>query len=779
MRSLRVLHVEDSERDELVLMRHLSRAGYEVVAERVDTPEAMKAALETREWDVILCDYTMPHFNALSALKLLQETVLDIPFIIISGVIGEGTAVDAMRSGAHDYLMKDNLVRLAPAIDREMQEAKNRKARQQAEMALTKLSGDLELAVQDYRRVLDNSLDVICQFNEAGQFIQVSAAAKKVWGYEPKELIGRNSIEFVYPADQDKSAQAAIHIMSGQSTSTFENRYLHKDGFVAHMMWSANWSSGDKTMFCVARDISQIKQAEGALKESEAKYRSLIESSPAIVYLAQPRLPYAPVYVSPNIAAFGYTPEEWVSHPDMWISLIHEDDRELVLRVTEEAMKQGLETDLEYRIIARDGDIYWLHDKGRFITDWQGNRTGWQGVMLDVTKTKDLEEQLRQSQKLESVGRLVGGIAHDFNNMLTTIIGYSDLTLMSMKVGDPFRGNIEEVKKAGERSAALTYQLLAFSRQQILQPEVVFYNRIIADTNLMLERLIGEDIQLITILNPKAGLVKVDPGQLSQIILNLAVNARDAMPQGGKLTFETDNITLNEEYARHHVGVIPGEYVLLAVSDTGTGMNKETQRHIFEPFFTTKDVGKGTGLGLATVYGIVKQSGGNIWVYSEVGVGTTFKIYLPRIIKQAESIELKETSDELLLGTETILLVEDEEMVRTLTRQILKMCGYTVLEARNGRDALLIYKIHAGIIDLLMTDVVMPEMGGRELSERLEQIYPQLPILFTSGYTDDAIVRHGVIAAATNFIQKPFTTTTLARKVRRILDGISDEPESV
>jgi CheY-like chemotaxis protein len=286
----------------------------------------------------------------------------------------------------------------------------------------------------------------------------------------------------------------------------------------------------------------------------------------------------------------------------------------------------------------------------------------------------------------------------------------------------------------------------------------------------MLQRLIGEDVQLVAALNPMSGLVKVDPGQLSQIIVNLVVNARDAMPQGGKLTIETANVFLDPAYARQHIGVLPGAYVMLSVSDTGIGMSAETQQHIFEPFFTTKEVGEGTGLGLATVYGIVRQSGGNIWVYSEEGVGTTFKVYLPRIVRQTKEAEIEKSSDELPKGTETILLVEDEEMVRSLTRQILEECGYTILEARNGVEAIAICEEHGSQIDLLLTDVVMPQMGGRELAERLAPIYPRMQILFSSGYTDDAVVRHGVIAAGTNFIQKPFTPQGLAHKVREVLD---------
>jgi len=388
--------------------------------------------------------------------------------------------------------------------------------------------------------------------------------------------------------------------------------------------------------------------------------------------------------------------------------------------------------------------------------------------LLDIERVQ--AERLRQSQKLESVGLLAGGIAHDFNNMLTAINGFSDLTLRRMAADDPLRRNIQEIKKAGQRSAELTNQLLAFSRQLILQPEVLSINGVIADINAMLERLIGEHVQLISVLNPKAGRVKVDPGQLSQIILNLAVNARDAMPHGGKLTFETDNVFLDPDFARRHVGLLPGAYVMLAVSDTGIGMTPEVRAHIFEPFFTTKEVGKGTGLGLATVYGIVSQSGGSIHVYSEPELGTTFKIYLPRVIEPEDEFEKTENTEDMPAGTETILLVEDENAVRAMAKQILEICGYTVLEAQNGAEAVELAGKYGGVIDLLLTDVVMPKMGGRELAETFAQSYPRMRVLFTSGYTDDAIVRHGVIEALSNFIQKPFTLSSLAQKVRSVLD---------
>jgi PAS domain S-box-containing protein len=380
-------------------------------------------------------------------------------------------------------------------------------------------------------------------------------------------------------------------------------------------------------------------------------------------------------------------------------------------------------------------------------------------------------EQLRQSQKLESVGRLAGGIAHDFNNMLTAINGYSDLTLRRLGEDDPLRKNIEEIKKAGERSAALTNQLLAFSRRQVLKPKVVDINHTVVEISTMLKRLLGEDIQLVTNLSPRLGRVEADPGQLTQVIMNLAVNARDAMPDGGELTIETANVYLDEGYAARHISARAGSFVVVSVSDRGTGMDRETLQHIFEPFYTTKEMGKGTGLGLATVYGIVKQSGGYIWAYSELGEGTIFKIYLPRIDEETESVEISAESEKILNRTGTILLVEDEEIVRNLSRKILETCGYTVIEASNGVEALTFCEQPNFEIDLVITDVVMPKMSGRQLAEQLAVLRPGINVLFMSGYTDDAIVRQGIIETGSNFIQKPFTFKAFAAKVKELLDG--------
>ena len=387
------------------------------------------------------------------------------------------------------------------------------------------------------------------------------------------------------------------------------------------------------------------------------------------------------------------------------------------------------------------------------------------------------ERQLLQSQKLEAVGRLAGGISHDFNNLLTVILGYSDLMLRQLSNEDPLRRNVSEIVRASERAAALTRQLLAFSRKQVMQPKVFDVNSVVIELEKMLRRMIGEDVELRVSLQPDLGNIRADPVQLEQVIMNLVVNARDAMPTGGKLSIETTNVFLDQAYVGDHLSGRPGNYVMLAISDTGCGMDRETQQRIFEPFFTTKTLGKGTGLGLSMVYGIVKQSGGNIWVYSEEGRGTTFKIYFPQVNEGGEEYRRAATKIESPRGSETILLVEDADWVRKLARQVLENAGYRVLEAGSADAAIRVIETSNGTkIDLVLTDVIMPGMSGNDMSKRLLKKRPGLPVLYMSGYTDDAIVQHGVLEPGINFIQKPFSPNALALKVRQVLDA---QPQSL
>jgi nitrogen-specific signal transduction histidine kinase/ActR/RegA family two-component response regulator len=384
---------------------------------------------------------------------------------------------------------------------------------------------------------------------------------------------------------------------------------------------------------------------------------------------------------------------------------------------------------------------------------------------------KNSEDQLRQSQKMEAIGRLAGGVAHDFNNMLTAIRGYSDLLLLRLDDGSPMRREVEEIQKAGERASSLTRQLLAFSRKQVLQPKTIDLNEIIANLHGMMHRLIGEEIDLVTVLKPDLGLVLVDPGQVEQVIMNLVVNARDAMPRGGKVTIETTDIFLGEGYSQEHRIVKPGAYVKLTISDTGCGMTQDVKSHLFEPFFTTKEKGKGTGLGLSTVYGIVKQSGGYVWVYSELGRGTTFKVYFPRQDQSGAEAHAEPHAGygAFPAGRETVLVVEDEELLRVLIRQVLQESGYTVLVASDGEEAVEVASASRFPIHLMITDVIMPKMDGREAARALEKVFPGIATLYMSGYTDEAIVSYGVLESGLSFLEKPFTPDALLRKVREVL----------
>ena len=513
--------------------------------------------------------------------------------------------------------------------------------------------------------------------------------------------------------------------------------------------------------------------------ESEARYRDCFENAKDAIYVHDLNGRYTMVNKAGE-ALIGYTREEILQ---MTIAdVVPRNCIEKIQTRLKKKLADHAPTIYEVEAIRKDGTRVPVEVSSRLIYE-NGEPVAVQGSARDITERKRAEEELRasqlqlqQSQKLEAIGQLAGGVAHDFNNLLTAILGYTDLSLRRVDVDNSIRRNLEETKKAAERAASLTRQLLAFSRKQILEPKVLNLNDVVRDMHKMLTRLIGENIDLATKQAGDLGIVKADPCQVEQIILNLVVNARDAMPRGGKVTIETANITIDDTDALKHMAIKPGPYVMLAVSDTGTGIDEETQARVFEPFFTTKEVGKGTGLGLSTVYGIVKQSGGNIWVYSEPGAGTVFKIFLPRV-EVAESSNEKPASElKVFHGSETILLVEDEDIVRGLTRKILVEAGYKVLDARSGEEAIRLSRHYRGSIDLLLTDVVMPETSGKEVAERLLELRPAARVLFMSGYTDEAIVRHGVLDENVDFIQKPFTWARLGKKVRDVLDREVREP---
>ncbi|HEY6155970.1 MAG TPA: PAS domain S-box protein [Gemmatimonadales bacterium] len=508
------------------------------------------------------------------------------------------------------------------------------------------------------------------------------------------------------------------------------------------------------------------KRTEEQLHESERKYRLLFETNPEPMWVYDFETLRILAVNEAAIARYGYSESEFLALTIRDIRPAEEQGRleqELARRPDEGAIRTGV------RHRAKDGRLFEVDLVARPL-EFAGRRARLV-LARDVTAQRHLENQLRQSQKMEAVGQLAGGIAHDFNNLLTAILGSTQLLLQATPPGDVRREDVEEIRNAGLRAAELTRQLLAFSRRQVLAPKVLELNAVVANMDKMLRRLIGEDVELATALHAEAGAVNADPGQLEQVLLNLVVNARDAMPGGGRVLIETTRVLLRDELVERRHRLPPGDYVCLAVTDSGLGMDESTQAHLFEPFFTTKEVGKGTGLGLATVYGIVKQSGGYIWVYSEPARGTTVKVYLPRVPGAAEPPLPAPEPPPLRGGHETVLLVEDAAPVRTLARRSLEACGYTVLDAADGPSAIELSARHPGAIAVLVTDVVMPGMSGRELAERLAPTRPAMKVLYTSGYTDDAMVRQGVLNAGVAFLQKPFVPDSLARKVRDVLDG--------
>ncbi len=629
--TVRILLLEDNDADAELVEVELRRAELDFTARRVVTRPDFERALREFHPDIIVSDHQLPQFSGVAALELARARAPHAPFILLTGSLDEETAVEYMKAGAADYILKGRLTRLGPAVRGALErERMKRQLREREEY---------------FKSLIEQAMDIIAVLDADGAVRYASPSVLPLLGYGAEELVGQHIFDLVHPDDIGPALRVfAEGVATGQGDRLLGLQVRHKDG----------------------------------------TYRSL------------------------------------------------------------EAI-------------------------GRYLLDDPVVR----GVVInarDVTERRSLERQLLQAQKMEAVGRLAGGIAHDFNNVLTAIFGYADLLTEEFPAGSPARQDLEEIRKAATRASALTRQLLAFSRQQVLAPMVLSVNDLVDDVDKMLRRLVGEDVELRLNLARDAGNVRADSGQLQQVIMNLVVNARDAMPTGGKLVIETADAELTEQYAELHQAVIPGRYVMLAVSDTGVGMDAQTKARIFEPFFTTKEKGKGTGLGLSTVYGIVKQSGGYVWVYSEPGHGTTFKLYLPRVDAPAEpQAPPRETAT--LTGTETILLAEDDEILRPLTKGLLAKLGYTVLEAESAEQALAVAGARQGPIHLLVADVVMPGASGRELARRLAQSRPETRVLYVSGYTDDAIVHHGMLEPGLKFLQKPFTPAALARKVREVLDA--------
>jgi two-component system, cell cycle sensor histidine kinase and response regulator CckA len=641
---LKVLFVDDSEDDVHLVKSQLESCGWDVSGERVDTREAMAAALARSSYDLIVSDYHMPRFRAPEAVAVWKERGLDTPFLVVTGTIGEEQAVEVLRAGAHDFFLKDRLSRLCSAVERELREAEKRRTLERTEREREEALQRLARSERLFHDLFESAPDATVIVDGQGVIRAASRQAERLFGYEPQELNGR-PVEALIPS----AARSGYRELREQFGEAPTPRFM---------------GAGPQNLFAARKD--------GTTFPVEISLSPLTTEADTIV-----------------------------------------------------------------------------------------------AAVRDITARRELEEQFRQVQKMEAVGRLAGGVAHDFNNILGVILGYSQILLGGMGADDPRRARVEQILSASERAAGLTRQLLAFSRRQVFETRVLDLNDTVAAVIKMIGRLIGEDVGLTFRPGESLGRVRADPTQIEQVLMNLAVNARDAMPDGGRLAIETANAAMDDDYVRVHAGSAAGRYVCIAVTDTGQGMTREVRTHIFEPFFTTKEPGKGTGLGLSTVYGIVKQSDGFIYVYSEPGHGTTFKIYLPavegEVERPAEPLPPRR-------GSETILLVEDEEGLRELIGELLVENGYNVLTAENPTRAIQIAEQHPGPIDLLLTDVVMPQMNGREMAGRVKTLRPDVRVLYMSGYTEDAIAHRGVLDAGVSLISKPFTQESLARKLRELLD---------
>ncbi len=717
----------------------------------------MQAALRDGSWDVVISDWAMPRFSALAALALLQKSGLDLPFIIVSGTIGEEHAVEAMRAGAHDYVLKGKLARLAPAIEREIREHKLRISHRAQE--------------KRFRALIEKSTEAILVSESGVAFVYASPAAELIFGRSESEIRGARVIDFVHPDDRSRVVIGMSKVRDDTKEALrLEFRIVCPDGRVNSVESTSRNLLDEPTILGVVtnlKDITERTSAARALRASEARFARLAEAG--IIGIVSANISGDIIDVNDTFAAMtAHTKEDLLAGTLKWQHLLAPERLEETLRKVEQLVTEGVAPAWETEGIAKDGRRIPML-VGAAMLDYP-NCVAFTADLTEKKRAEKIlratEDQLRQAQKMEAVGRLAGGIAHDFNNALAVILSYSEFLSSDIEAGSPMRDDVQEIRKAAKRAADLTRHLLMFSRQQVLDTKILDLNEVLNGMEKMLQRLVGEDVEVR--FSTAAGLKKIeaDPSSLEQIIMNLVINARDAMPTGGELTIETaevdiDPISENRDGRAH---------VMLAVTDTGIGMDERTQSRIFEPFFTTKPQDKGTGLGLSTVFGIVEQSGGMIRVESALGKGTTFRIYLP-CKDGADEIVHMPTGGVTTHGSETILLVEDEEQVRVVAREILKRHGYRVVDARNAGEAFLLCEKHVGVIDLMLSDVVMPQMSGPELSRRLAASRPEMKILFMSGYTDDSTVHHGISHSTIAFLQKPFTPASLAAKVRAVLDS--------
>lgn len=767
---LRVLLVEDSDADADLIVHTIVGAYPSAHFDWAVSRKQFTELLAANDYDIVIADYRLPDWTGMEALRELRHLGLDIPLILVTGELGDERAVECVKAGAADYLLKTgNLARLPLAVKRAIEE---KRARNESRRSQQLIDQAQRLAREQEERFLQlaENIDEVFFVMDARrrETLYINPAYEKIWGRSCQSLYDnpRSFVEPVPGGDRERLVEYMDRVSRGEQAGKLEFRIIQPDGNVrwllAHAVPIRNERGDVYRIGGVALDITESREAQMALEEIAERLQKLTETSFDAIDITQDGIIQE---ANPGfLAMFGYDRMEDVIGRPLTDFVSDASRADVEMRLA-----NNIEGTYELEGRHKDGKKLFLEATAR--THVIRGRPVRITALRDMTDRRALEDQFRQAQKMEAVGRLAGGVAHDFNNLLTVILSYTDMLMEDASPRDARAEDLSEIRKAAVAAASLTRQLLAFSRQQVIEPRLLNLNDVVASSEKMLRRLIGEDIDVQTTLSSAPLTVLVDPGQLEQVMMNLAVNARDAMPTGGRLTLETANVTLDADYARDHWPVTAGNFAMLAVSDIGCGMDEQTRSRMFEPFFTTKGASHGTGLGLATVYGIVQQSNGSISVYSEPGKGTSFKIYFPLLDEAPEQYAAKPVSEATPSGTETILLAEDATAVRLAARQILERFGYTVLEAANGADALSAAQ-QGGAIDLLLTDVVMPEMSGRELVDRFAKLRPKTRVLFMSGYTDDAIVRHGVLRPGTAYLQKPFSPDTLGRKVREVLDAV-------
>jgi PAS domain S-box-containing protein len=757
---IRILYVEDSPEDRLLVADALQRDGLQCefiyAARRGEIGELLTGT----QFDLILSDFGLPGYSGIEVLGLAKELKPEIPFLFVSGTIGEERAIETLRSGATDYVLKHHLDRLGAAVRRAMREAREHTERLRAEHQL-----------RLFRSLIDYTNDTIEIINlETGRFLDVNEQACRAHGYSREEYLSLTLSE-VATSLATCSWQKIVHDLRLRGSVLFRGEHRRKDGSTFPVEVRATYIQLDREyMLAIARDISERQKAEESLRKSEQRFRELAETIDDVFWISTLDRNHLLYISSACKKILGHSCQSLYEKPDLWLETVHPEDRERV----GQAMRNLPAADAyewEYRILRPDLEVRVIREKAFPVRDSKGNVERLIGVARDITDYRILADQLRQSQKMEAIGQLAGGVAHDFNNILAAIILQAQLSASASGIPETVCEGFQNIRLAAERAANLTRQLLLFSRKQVMQPRNLDLNEAVTSLVKMLRRIIGEDIHLKLRLHPGPLITHADPGMLDQVLMNLVVNSRDAMPEGGELLIETTRTDADEKVAWRHSDVSAGSYVCVSVADTGVGISKEILPHIFEPFFTTKEVGKGTGLGLATAFGIVKQHRGFIQIETEVGKGSRFQVFLPASDAGPEMLHGMQPL-KLYNGCESILVVEDNEAVRSLTQVLLERHGYRVFPAANGAEALQVWGNHAPSIALLMTDIVMPGgLSGQELARKLLQENPGLKTIFTSGYSAQIDCQRDDLKVGENFLQKPFAADKLLEIVRRRLDA--------